>query len=138
MCGRRGKILCAHQIVGGLVHQRIVQSATHLCTERMLKGVFASGNTIVVGARNGIESCVCVGGYREEVINSDGGWEKAVEAIHSLRALIGEERRIEMGIHHLGMYACIGAPCKCEGYRLTKNSSHSVLHHILHRTSGRL
>ena len=82
----------------------------------MLERVFAGGDTIVVGARNGIEACVCVGGYREKVINSDGGWEKAVEAIHSLRALIGEERRIEMGIHHLGMYASVRPSGKSEWY----------------------
>lgn len=86
----RGKILCAHQIACCFVHQWIVQSATHLGTEGLLEGVFPGGDTIVVCACERVESCVCVGGYREEVINSDGGWEKAVESIHSLRTLVGE------------------------------------------------
>lgn len=113
---KRGKILCANQIVGGLVHQRIVQSATHLGTERLLERVLPGGDTIVVCACERVEACVCVGGYREEVINSDGGWEKAVESIHSLRTLIGEQRRIEMGIHHLGMYASVCPSGKSEWY----------------------
>lgn len=112
----RGKILFANQIVGGLVHQPKVESVSYLSTEGLLEGVFPGGDTIVVCACECVEACVCVGGYREEIINSDGRWEKAVESIHSLRALIGEQRRIKVGIHHLGMYASVCPSGKSEWY----------------------
>lgn len=43
-----------------------------------------------------------------------------------------------MGIHHLGMYASVCPSGKSEWYGRTENSSHSVLHYILHRASRRL
>ena len=112
----RGEVLFAEEVLRRNVHGLIVQARVHLRAQSGLEGVFPGGDTIVVCACECVEACVCVGGNREEVINSDGGWEKAVESIHSLRTLVGEQRRIEMGIHHLGMYASVCPSCKSEWY----------------------
>ena len=54
--GERLKILLAEEAVGGLVHLLEVQSLAHACARPYTAWVFPRGDTILVGAGEGIET----------------------------------------------------------------------------------
>ena len=91
----------------------------------------------MVGARQGIETGMCIGYHRHRLVNGDIRRQQAVELVRQPPSVNPSHRvigilEIEMSHHHPGVYSGIRPSRSCDGHGLPQEGGQGFLQHLLH------